>query len=87
MALYNTEAQCTDAVSLHHRALYDCYITAALFIDITNTFGWTAEQIWLDIIDGLLHDDFHFGKYCGKAASTPPNAIRAIRAGLIPDSM
>ncbi len=29
----------------HHRALYDCYITAALLLDIINVSGWTPDQM------------------------------------------
>lgn len=28
----------------HHRALYDCYITAALLLDIINVSGWTLTK-------------------------------------------
>ncbi len=28
----------------HHRALYDCYITAALLLDIINVSGWTQTK-------------------------------------------
>ncbi|MGQ7198694.1 exodeoxyribonuclease X C-terminal domain-containing protein, partial [Escherichia sp. HC-TM1] len=53
----------------HHRALYDCYITAALLIDIMNTSGWTAEQM-ADITGRpSLMTTFTFGKYRGKAVS------------------
>lgn len=53
----------------YHRALYDCYITAALLIDIMNTSGWTAEQM-ADITGRpSLMTTFTFGKYRGKAVS------------------
>ena len=47
MALYKSRKLSvqTPAGLHHHRALYDCYITAALLIDIMQTSGWTADQM------------------------------------------
>ncbi|ELX1809734.1 exodeoxyribonuclease X [Escherichia coli] len=71
MALYKTRklnVQTPPGLH-HHRALYDCYITAALLIDIMNTSGWTAEQM-ADITGRpSLMTTFTFGKYRGKAVS------------------
>ncbi len=71
MALYKTrKLNVQTPPGLHHlRALYDCYITAALLIDIMNTSGWTAEQM-ADITGRpSLMTTFTFGKYRGKAVS------------------
>ncbi|STL56078.1 exodeoxyribonuclease X [Escherichia coli] len=43
----------------HHRALYDCYITAALLIDIMNTSGWTAETDGRYHRTSVVDDDLH----------------------------
>lgn len=53
----------------HHRALYDCYITAALLIDIMRTTGWTAEEMVNITGRPALLTTFSFGKYRGKAVS------------------
>ncbi|ELW3334418.1 exodeoxyribonuclease X [Salmonella enterica] len=53
----------------HHRALYDCYITAALLIDIMQTTGWTAEEMVNITGRPALLTTFPFGKYRGKAVS------------------
>ena len=34
----------TPAGLHHHRALYDCYITAALLLDIINVSGWQPRR-------------------------------------------
>ncbi|MCO4249524.1 hypothetical protein NG707_19205, partial [Acinetobacter baumannii] len=53
----------------HHRALYDCYITAALLLDIINVSGWTPDQM-ADITGRpALLTTFTFGKYRGKAVA------------------
>lgn len=50
MALYKSRklSVATPPGLHHHRALYDCYITAALLLDIIKTSGWTPEQM-LDV--------------------------------------
>ncbi|MEA0983730.1 exodeoxyribonuclease X, partial [Salmonella enterica] len=53
----------------HHRALYDCYITAALLLDIMRTPGWTAEEMVNITGRPALLTTFPFGKYPGKAVS------------------
>ncbi len=72
MALYKTRklnVQTPPGLRGSHRALYDCYITAALLIDIMNTSGWTAEQIADVTGRPSLMTTFTFGKYRGKAVS------------------
>ncbi|MRF59998.1 exodeoxyribonuclease X [Citrobacter portucalensis] len=71
MALYKSRKLSvqTPAGLHHHRALYDCYITAALLIDIMQTSGWTADQM-VDITGRpALLTTFTFGKYLGKPVS------------------
>ncbi len=61
MALYKTRklnVQTPPGLH-HHRALYDCYITAALLIDIMNTSGWTAEQMARYHRTSVVDDDLH----------------------------
>ena len=53
----------------HHRALYDCYITAALLIDIMNTSGWTPDDMATITGRPALLTTFTFGKYRGKPVS------------------
>lgn len=68
MALYKSRklSVATPQGLHHHRALYDCYITAALLIDIMNVSGWTAEQM-VDVIGRpALLRTFTFGKYRGQ---------------------
>jgi exodeoxyribonuclease X len=71
MALYNSRKLSVQTpVGLHqHRALYDCYITAALLIDIMNTSGWSAEQMVEITGRPALLTTFTFGKYRGKPVS------------------
>lgn len=53
----------------HHRALFDCYITAALLLRIMTDSGWTAEQM-VDITGRpALVSTLTFGKYRGKPIS------------------
>ncbi|BDH45458.1 DNA polymerase III subunit epsilon [Salmonella enterica subsp. enterica serovar Choleraesuis] len=49
----------------HHRALYDCYITAALLLHIMDVSGWTPPEM-LDVTGrpGLVAT-LPFGKYRG----------------------
>ncbi len=78
MALYKTRklnVQTPPGLH-HHRALYDCYITAALLIDIMNTSGWTAEQM-ADITGRpSLMTTFTLANTVAKRFPTLPNAIR-----------
>ncbi len=60
MALYKTRklnAQTPPGLH-HHRALYDCYITAALLIDVHETSGWTAKT-WPYHRTSVVDDDLH----------------------------
>lgn len=56
----------TPAGLHHHRALFDCYITAALLLHIMETSGWTPEEM-VNITGrpGLINT-FQFGKYRGR---------------------
>lgn len=50
----------------HHRALYDCYMTAALLVRIIEESGWTPEH--MAALTGLnaLLETLPFGKYRGQ---------------------
>lgn len=68
MALYKSRklSVATPPGLHHHRALYDCYITAALLIDIMDVSGWTANQM-VDVTGRpALLRTFTFGKYRGQ---------------------
>ena len=71
MALYKSRKLSvqTPAGLHHHRALYDCYITAALLIDIINTSCWTPDQMATVTGRPALLTTFTFGKYRGKAVA------------------
>ncbi|QKJ87472.1 Exodeoxyribonuclease X [Paramixta manurensis] len=59
--------QVTPPRDLHaHRALYDCYVTAALLIRIMETSGWDAGQMLARIQQTSSIDTFPFGKYRGR---------------------
>ena len=49
-----------------HRALYDCYVTAALLQRIMRDSGWSAEQMAEITQQPQLLSTFKFGKYRGK---------------------
>ncbi|MDV7023857.1 exodeoxyribonuclease X [Atlantibacter subterraneus] len=53
----------------HHRALYDCYITAALLLDIMQQTHWTPEEMVTITGRPTLMTTFKFGKYRGEAVS------------------
>lgn len=53
----------------HHRALYDCYITAALLLDIIKTSGWSPDEMVTISGRPALLSTFNFGKYRGKPVS------------------
>lgn len=88
MALYKSRRLSVETpAGLHqHRALYDCYITAALLLDIIKESGWTPEQM-LDITGrpGLI-TTFSFGKYRGKSveevAQKDPGYLRWLNNNL-----
>lgn len=50
-----------------HRALYDCYITAALLIHIMDASGWDAAEMVRRMQTKGLESTFPFGKYRGQA--------------------
>ncbi len=57
----------TPPAGLHaHRALYDCYVTAALLIRIMETSGWDALQMAEQMQGKQNGDTFPFGKYRGR---------------------
>ncbi len=56
----------TPAGLHHHRALFDCYITAALLIRIIEESGWTPEQMVTITGRPALVNTMMFGKYRGK---------------------
>ncbi|MCU5775878.1 exodeoxyribonuclease X [Erwiniaceae bacterium BAC15a-03b] len=57
----------TPPAGLHaHRALYDCYVTAALLIRIMETSGWDAAQMVERMQSKSGGDSFPFGKYRGQ---------------------
>ncbi|NMP26900.1 exodeoxyribonuclease X [Rahnella sp. SAP-1] len=49
-----------------HRALYDCYVTAALLQRIIKDSGWSAEQMVAITARPTLLRTLKFGKYRGK---------------------
>lgn len=50
----------------HHRALFDCYITAALLQRIIEESGWSAEEMVTITGRPALVNTLTFGKYRGK---------------------
>ncbi len=67
---HSLNLEVTPPPELHaHRALYDCYITAALLLRIIEESGWDASQMQeicqpAPPVDG--EDVFPFGKYRGQ---------------------
>ena len=55
-----------DATLYPHRALYDCYVTAALLQRIIKDSGWTPEQMVQITEQPVLLKKFKFGKYRGQ---------------------
>lgn len=50
-----------------HRALYDCYVTAALLIRIMETSGWSVSEMVSRCQPAQVSNDvFPFGKYRGQ---------------------
>jgi len=49
-----------------HRALYDCYVTAALLIRIMSFSGWDAQEMVRRMQTTDVASTFPFGKYRGK---------------------
>lgn len=50
-----------------HRALYDCYVTAALLMKIIDDSGWSAEEMAALSNQATLITTFKFGKYRGQS--------------------
>lgn len=69
-----------------HRALYDCYVTAALLQRIMQDSGWNAEQMVELTQQPLLLQTFKFGKYRGKSieqiAREDPDYLRWMLASI-----
>ncbi|TNV22869.1 exodeoxyribonuclease X [Buttiauxella sp. B2] len=59
----------TPADLHHHRALFDCYITAALLLRIMEESGWTPDQMVTITGRPALVSTMAFGKYRGKPIS------------------
>lgn len=59
----------TPAGLHHHRALFDCYITAALLLDMMQETGWTPEEMVTITGRPTLMNTFTFGKYRGEQVS------------------
>jgi exodeoxyribonuclease X len=53
-----------------HRALYDCYVTAALLQRIMRDSGWDAEKMVEITEQPVLLRNFKFGKYRGKSIAS-----------------
>ncbi|WP_392434790.1 exodeoxyribonuclease X [Yersinia sp. HM-2024] len=69
-----------------HRALYDCYVTAALLQRIIRDSGWSAEQMAEITQQPQLLSTFKFGKYRGKSieqiARQDPDYLRWMLASI-----
>lgn len=65
---HSLQLEVTPPADLHaHRALYDCYVTAALLIRIMETSGWDAEKMAaLTRPAATSGDILPFGKYRGQ---------------------
>ncbi len=50
-----------------HRALYDCYVTAALLMKIIDDSGWSAEHMVALSNQSTLLTTLKFGKYRGQS--------------------
>ncbi len=57
----------TPAGLHHHRALFDCYITAALLLRIIQESGWSPEQMVTVTGRPTLLQTLQFGKYRGES--------------------
>ncbi|TQI80957.1 exodeoxyribonuclease X [Serratia fonticola] len=64
----NLDVQLPQDTTLYpHRALYDCYVTAALLKRIMQDSGWTPEQMVQITEQPVLLKTFKFGKYRGQS--------------------
>jgi|SRR5476649_155977 len=50
-----------------HRALYDCYVTAALLVKIMADSGWSAAEMVALSNEATLVSTLRFGKYRGQS--------------------
>lgn len=68
---HSLKLEVTPPANLHaHRALYDCYVTAALLIRIMEISGWSpAEMVSRTEPAAVYGDLFPFGKYRGQSIS------------------
>jgi len=66
---HSLKLEVTPPADLHaHRALYDCYVTAALLIRIMDLSGWSAAEMSQRSQPAAQRDDvLPFGKYRGQA--------------------
>lgn len=61
------QLEVTPPADLHaHRAMYDCYVTAALLIRIMSFSGWDAPEMIRRINVKGSFNTFPFGKYRGQ---------------------
>ncbi|ATA21877.1 exodeoxyribonuclease X [Gibbsiella quercinecans] len=69
-----------DATLYPHRALYDCYVTAALLQRIMQDSGWSPAQMSQITAQPTLLKKFKFGKYRGhdieRVAQEDPGYLR-----------
>lgn len=77
----NLDVQLPQDTTLYpHRALYDCYVTAALLQRIIKDSGWTPEQMAQITDQPVLLKKFKFGKYRGqeidRVAQEDPGYLR-----------
>ncbi|MEG3112144.1 MULTISPECIES: exodeoxyribonuclease X [unclassified Pantoea] len=68
---HSLKLEVTPPAELHaHRALYDCYVTAALLIRIMEASGWDAAQMMQRCQPAEQSGDvLPFGKYRGQAVA------------------
>lgn len=68
---HSLKLEVTPPADLHaHRALYDCYVTAALLIRIMETSGWDATQMAQRCQPASVAGDvLPFGKYRGQSVA------------------
>ncbi|WP_215846611.1 exodeoxyribonuclease X [Candidatus Pantoea bituminis] len=68
---HSLKLEVTPPAELHaHRALYDCYVTAALLIRIMEASGWDAAQMMQRCQPAEQSADvLPFGKYRGQAVA------------------
>lgn len=68
---HSLKLEVSPPTDLHaHRALYDCYVTAALLIRIMETSGWDASQMAQRCQPASVAGDvLPFGKYRGQSVA------------------